>query len=438
MIVRSLPFVFSSRGRQALPFGRLFTIGLLIFGLIFSASSFYTSVKASEQTASLPKFFTYLKAVDPRIVQEMRYFGEHNFLGRRVNGYEAAECILTTRAARALKKVQSRLSSKGLSLKVYDCYRPQRAVNDFIGWAKKPTDTKTKAEFYPTLKKSTLFGLGYIARRSTHSRGSTVDLTIVKLPTAEQPQHDISRQQACFGNQGNRFADNSLDFGTGYDCFHKKSHTKSTVSSDARANRDLLVYEMARVGFENYRKEWWHFSLKNEPFKRKHFDFPITPYMGGSSDKGIGLKRLKKAVVSNPDMVLGLERKNEKEAINVEKQVDGQDMDSSSNYQSLHVVCVASDDVLNVREIANHRSSIVAALPSDALEVMSNECVGDISLKEWHGLDAIARKTTSSPWCHVVSYKLSTGGEKINAGGWVSGAFVAGDGYKSRVCRMKR
>ncbi|GJM00873.1 MAG: hypothetical protein DHS20C07_25520 [Methyloligella sp.] len=413
----------------------LFSFSLITFFILFSLAP----VRAGE----LPKFFTYLKAVDPSILQEMRYYGSHNFLGRRVKGYKAAECILTMPAARALKKVQKRLRPRGLSLKVYDCYRPQRAVNDFIAWAKKPTDIKTKAEFYPTLKKSKLFGLGYIARRSTHSRGSTVDLTIVPLPPKSQPEHDPSKQTACFEDMDSRYADNSLDFGTGYDCFHEKSHTKSRVVLDARKNRDLLVREMAAVGFENYRKEWWHFSLKNEPYRRKHFDFPITPYKGKSSSSHLiqsDSKANKEAVKPRLQIVDELASK-EKELIEQEPEdlVDNSEMSTSKGdvkSDMLRVVCVASNDVLNVREAAHHKAKLVAALPFDAVEIQYKECLGEISLREWHGLDAIGRKTMASPWCRILSYKLTSDDTAIEAEGWVSGAFVVGE-FKSRPCKIR-
>lgn len=407
--------------------GALFSFLLSIFFVLF----LLTPVRAGE----LPKFFTYLKAVDPSILQEMRYYGSHNFLGRRVKGYKAAECILTMPAARALKKVQKRLRPKGLSLKVYDCYRPQRAVNDFIAWAKKPTDIKTKAEFYPTLKKSKLFGLGYIARRSTHSRGSTVDLTIVPLPPKTQPEHNPSKQTACFEEVDSRYKDNSLDFGTGYDCFHEKSHTKSRVVLDARKNRDLLVREMAAAGFENYRKEWWHFSLKNEPYRRKHFDFPITPYKGKVSSVVSPQSKTDTQIKVDEVPVQDTSVKDEeKSALSDNPEIVSLKKDKKN--KALRVVCVASDDVLNVREAAHHKAKLVAALPFDAVEIQYKECLGEIPLKEWHGLDAIGRRTMASPWCHILSYKLTSDDTAIKAEGWVLGAFVVGE-FKSRPCKIR-
>jgi zinc D-Ala-D-Ala dipeptidase len=135
----------------------------------------------------LPKGFVYLRDTDPTIVEDIRYAGSHNFVGRPIEGYLAAECILSERAASALKTVQRMLAEKNLSLIVWDCYRPQRAVDDFWGWSKDPTHSEMKAEFYPRTDKQKLFALGYLARRSAHSRGSTVDLGIVPSSFAVSP-----------------------------------------------------------------------------------------------------------------------------------------------------------------------------------------------------------------------------------------------------------
>ena len=233
---------------------------------------------AGAQENGLPRFFVYLQDVDPSILQDIRYFGDHNFLGRPVKGYRAPQCILTVRAAKALARVQARLLPKDLSLKVYDCYRPVRAVQDFVDWAQLAGDELTKGEFYPTIDKSLLFKRGYIARRSAHSRGSAVDLAIVPLPVRAEPEFSIGGPMAaCHLPKDRRFADNSLDFGTGYDCFHELSHTNNpAIAGDARDNRNLLVSEMARAGFKNYHREWWHFGLVDEPYRKQQFDFPIT------------------------------------------------------------------------------------------------------------------------------------------------------------------
>src|ERR1700688_757541 len=141
----------------------------------------------------LPKDFVYLRDIDPTIVQDIRYAGSHNFVGRPIRGYLAAECILSVSAANALETVQRKLTEKKLSLIVWDCYRPERAVEDFLQWSKDPTHFEMKAEFYPRTDKEKLFALGYLARRSAHSRGSTVDLGLVPSGFSAAPPPDPSQ-----------------------------------------------------------------------------------------------------------------------------------------------------------------------------------------------------------------------------------------------------
>lgn len=408
--------------------GALFT-----YPALWSGKS--VSVFAAEKKPNhLPPFFTYLRAVDATILQEMRYYGPHNFVGRRVKGYQAAECILTRRAALALSKVQARLRTRGLSLKVYDCYRPVRAVKDFVAWSGNE-DRKTKEEFYPTLKKRRLFGLGYIARRSSHSRGSTVDLTIVALPADDQPRYSPDEQVPCFEDVEKRFQDNSLDFGTGYDCFHELSHTLNPlIGETARRNRALLVSEMARAGFENYSKEWWHFTLINEPYKRRQFDFPIMPFQHGAiKEKGDEKKPEK-----------NIERKTreslEKDTLTaeIEKGVtDTGDEVPVHNGRAalLSVVCVASDDVLNVRALPRAGARLVGTLNPDAKGVKSAGCSGEISLADWHALSSLKRAKTPVPWCLVTHSHGAGKGAEDRIDGWVSGAFVIPDGGRARACR---
>lgn len=215
--------------------------------------------------------------IDPSIIVEARYFGSHNFLGRPVTGYEAPLCMLTHEAARALADVQAEVRQYGLSLKTYDCYRPQRAVDDFVAWARNAADTVMKQEFYPAVDKSRLFAEGYIAERSGHSRGSTLDLTLVPLPVPAQPEWRSGMPQVrCTMPAGQRFADNSLDMGTGYDCFDPLAHTANpAVGSVPARNRLLLKALMEKHGFSNYAQEWWHFTLRNEPFPDRYFDLPV-------------------------------------------------------------------------------------------------------------------------------------------------------------------
>jgi len=224
----------------------------------------------------IPDGFIELREVIPDIILDLRYRTNHNFLGvpRVVNKKE--KCYITKAAADSLLKVQTELKRFGFSLKVYDAYRPQKAVNHFVNWAKDLADTITKKEFYPTVDKSKLFIDGYIAEKSGHSRGSTVDLTIVPLPLSSQPEFDIKNQCECYKSTAERFKDNSIDMGTGFDCFNELSHTQNiNLTPQQKANRLLLVTLMEKYGFKNLPEEWWHFRLKNEPFPTTYFDFDI-------------------------------------------------------------------------------------------------------------------------------------------------------------------
>ncbi|WP_046507213.1 M15 family metallopeptidase [Streptomyces odonnellii] len=225
-----------------------------------------------------PREFVALRTVAPTIIQEMRYPTPHNFLGEPVDGYQQPTCILTRSTARALRHAQHRLLRKGYSLKVYDCYRPQRAVDHFVRWAKDLQDERMKAEFYPRVDKSRLFEDGYIAEKSGHSRGSTVDLTLVKLPALPtRPNIPGEELAPCYGPKAERFPDNSVDMGTGFDCFDTLSHTDDPrVQGEQRASRQLLKTTLAEAGFTNLPEEWWHFTHKPEAFPDTYFDFPVA------------------------------------------------------------------------------------------------------------------------------------------------------------------
>lgn len=225
----------------------------------------------------MPEGFVEVKTAIPSLQLDIRYAGPHNFVGERIDGYSAPKCILTKKAATALAQVQRELAPFSLSLKVYDGYRPQRAVDHFVRWAKNIGDTRTKREFYPTLEKRDLFKDDYIAAKSGHSRGSTVDLTIVTLPVSEQAAwRPGEKLEACYSPVEVRFRDNGLDMGTGFDCFHELSHTENgKVGQQQRINRLLLKTIMEKHGFKNYEKEWWHFTLRDEPFSETYFDFVI-------------------------------------------------------------------------------------------------------------------------------------------------------------------
>jgi D-alanyl-D-alanine dipeptidase len=229
--------------------------------------------------AGLPEGFVYLRDVDPTIVQDIRYASAHNFVGRPVKGYLAAECILSEPAARGLAAVQKQLAGQQLSLIVWDCYRPKRAVEDFLQWSKDPARSEMKTEFYPRTNKEKLFALGYIAMRSAHSRGSTVDLGIVPATLSSVPKPDPSQPlKACTSPKDERFEDGAIDFGTGYDCLDEMAATSNAAAGDvALRNRQMLKSAMQGAGFRPYSKEWWHFELVDEPFREGGFDFEIAP-----------------------------------------------------------------------------------------------------------------------------------------------------------------
>jgi len=232
----------------------------------------------AQPDAAAPADFVALQGVDPTILQEIRYFTAHNFTGDPVEGYLAPICILTRPAAEALARAQQDFVERGYTLKVYDCYRPQRAVDDFVAWAEDVNDRRMMAEFYPRVDKSVLFDDGYIAQRSGHSRGSTVDLTLVALPAITTPPYVPGQQLVdCTASQSLRFADNSIDMGTGFDCFDPLAHTLNPlIEGDEHKNRLLLTEGLARQGFVNYDKEWWHFTYQLEPYPDTFFDFPIA------------------------------------------------------------------------------------------------------------------------------------------------------------------
>jgi D-alanyl-D-alanine dipeptidase len=187
------------------------------------------------------------------LVVEMRYAGSNNFVGTGIDGYEAARCLLTREAAQALAAVQRDLGARGLGLKVYDCYRPLRAVAHFRRWARDTGDVKQKTAFYPDVDKRNLFALGYLSTRSSHARGSTVDLTLV------------TRRDGA-----------EVDMGSPFDFFGPRSHLRAAgIGANQSRNRFLLVEAMARRGFRASSKEWWHFTLANEPFPATAFDFPV-------------------------------------------------------------------------------------------------------------------------------------------------------------------
>ena len=198
--------------------------------------------------------FVLVSDAIPDVMLEMRYYSTFNFVGERIDGYDEPVAILTRQAAEALKAAADEFALLGYRLKIFDAYRPQRAVAQFCTWAQDADDTRMKEYFYPQLDKQELFSQGYIAERSGHSRGSTVDLTLFDMRTARE-----------------------ADMGGGFDYFGELSHADYAGISEAQyAMRMLLRKVMVKHGFRPYTGEWWHFTLENEPFPDTYFDFPVS------------------------------------------------------------------------------------------------------------------------------------------------------------------
>ena len=208
----------------------------------------------SKGTAMDPSGFVVLADHVPAIVQEIRYYSTYNFLGERVDGYEEPCAIATIEAARALKSVSNELYVQGCRLKVFDAYRPVCAVKQFVIWGLEDTDIRMKPYFYPELEKQDLFIKGYIAGRSSHSRGSAVDVTLFDMKTGKE-----------------------VDMGSPFDLFSKVSHPDCRdITDEQYENRMTLQKAMIRGGFEPIDCEWWHFKLKDEPYPDRYFEFPVS------------------------------------------------------------------------------------------------------------------------------------------------------------------
>jgi D-alanyl-D-alanine dipeptidase len=247
-----------------------------VVALLAVAGSILASAAAAE-SARLPADFVFLRDVDPSIRQDIRYAGANNFVGHALPGYEGAECLLRRGAAEALKQVQHDLAPSAISLKVYDCYRPERAVRAMAGWANDGKSGDATKRFFPQLDKSKLFALGYIAAHSMHSLGIATDLTLVELAGPPQAPFDPNaRYGPCNGPAAARAPDDSLDMGTGFDCFDLKAHTASpAIAPEQRRWRSTLLDAMSRRGLANYAREWWHFTGSGSRSRGSAFDFPI-------------------------------------------------------------------------------------------------------------------------------------------------------------------
>jgi D-alanyl-D-alanine dipeptidase len=225
---------------------------------------------------TLPGGFVYLADIDPSILQDIRYAGTNNFVGRRLAGYEAAECVVKRNIGLALKRIQQELAQQSLSLKMLDCYRPARAVHEMVVWAQNGRETPAERRYNPAFAKKDLFRLGYIAEHSGHSTGAALDLTLVDLKADNSLPFDPGKAYAdCTAAADVRAPEGSVDMGTGYDCCDLKAHTAArSITSAQRRWRNLLVAAMAKQGFVNYAKEWWHFSLPGAGGAA--YDFPIV------------------------------------------------------------------------------------------------------------------------------------------------------------------
>ena len=198
--------------------------------------------------------FVLLSDAVPDAILEIRYYSTYNFIGDRIDGYEEPIALLTKEAAAALRAVSDEMVKQGYRLKIYDAYRPQMAVSHFMRWALDAGDARMKAYFYPELEKDRLFPLGFIAERSGHSRGSTVDLTLFDMKTGKE-----------------------IDMGGPFDYFGDKSHPDYTgITAEQHVNRILLRDAMTTQGFKPIAEEWWHFTLQNEPYPDTYFTFPVS------------------------------------------------------------------------------------------------------------------------------------------------------------------
>lgn len=224
---------------------------ILLFSFIIFVTLFFVIKRKNSKSKNHD--FVLVNEYIPNIIIDLRYYSDYNFVGERINGYLEPCAILTKDAAIALKKVNDELNSKGYLIKIYDAYRPKDAVKHFIKWSKNINDTRMKKDFYPELDKAVLFKKGYISKKSSHSRGSTLDLTLVDMSTLKE-----------------------IDMGGSFDYFGTLSHFNySGLNKNQFRNRMILRDVMVSNGFKPLDEEWWHFTLSNEPFPTTYFNFSI-------------------------------------------------------------------------------------------------------------------------------------------------------------------
>ena len=230
-------------------FTKIFMGAMLALALFVTPAAAQKSVSPDDSSG-----FVVLGEFIPDIIQEIRYYSTYNFVGDRIDGYEMPCALMTREAAEALKKVSDDVMKMGYRLKVYDAYRPQKAVDNFVRWAKDTKDVRMKKYFYPEIGKERLFPEDYIMEKSGHSRGSTIDLTLFDMKTGKE-----------------------LDMGGTFDYFGEKSHPDyKKITKQQFKNRMILRNAMIKHGFKPLYSEWWHFTLKDEPYPDTYFTFPVT------------------------------------------------------------------------------------------------------------------------------------------------------------------
>jgi zinc D-Ala-D-Ala dipeptidase len=243
---------------------------------LFLACAFGLVWPCRSPAADLPSDFVHLRSVAPEILQDIRYATADNFTGTKVPGYEDGECILRKSVAEALKKANDELSARGLVLKVYDCYRPQRAVDAFMRWGNGGGE-QINERYHPRIKRGSLIPLGYIASKSSHSLGIAVDLTIAETSNARRRTvEDDAIPRKCTDSSGTTPKTTALDMGSQFDCFDIKSHTSAHgLTATQKNNRQVLIDAMMRHGFVNYHREWWHFTHRPSAEGARPHDFTV-------------------------------------------------------------------------------------------------------------------------------------------------------------------
>lgn len=231
------------------------------------------TIKTLTKQSALPEGFCYLKDMDSTILQDIRYAGKNNFIGEPVDGYETPEAVMTYQAAEKLVALQRELRDEGMSLLIYEAYRPKRALTHFANWAANHEE-EMKDLYYPRIDKSKVFELGYISSRSRHCSGSTIDLTIIEQESQSQivAEPRVLSDGFLFTNLN----DGSVDMGCHFDFFDIASwHDSDLITADQLAWRNFLRRRMEQYGFRSYRKEWWHYELIDDPFEGQYFDFKL-------------------------------------------------------------------------------------------------------------------------------------------------------------------